>query len=315
MKNTFKKSFVLFTLMAAFAMIFVGCSKDSSNGGVTPTVNNYGTITVGDQSYDIAAATYSAYFDEDLQSDVVTIAIVDRISDNPNVFSVTFPYKQSITTGTFTYTTGEPSPNGQCMGSFESNGNILTCISGSITISSDKSNYQIESEGVASAMLGQGGTQMDFAISFEGPITEDGGSPIPPTGEYGTIEFDNQTFTIAHSGYTVSYDEDLDANIVGIGLATADDEKGAAIAIPFYSTVPTGQFTITTSENPEQGDGGLAIVLNSNPAYIATQGTITINKNGNEYTIDASGPTLSLQGGDVKEFTLHFTGPLPFYED
>ena len=132
---------------------------------------------------------------------------------------------------------------------------------------------------------------------------------------YGTITFGNQSFTISHSGYTVDYDEDLDTNIVGIGLATADDQKGAAIAIPFYSTVPTGQFTITTSENPEQGDGGLAIVLNSNPAYVATQGTITINQNGNNYTIDASGSSMALSGGDVKSFTVHFTGPLPYYED
>lgn len=132
---------------------------------------------------------------------------------------------------------------------------------------------------------------------------------------YGTITFGNQSFTISHSGYEVEYDEDLDADIVGIGLATADDQKGAAIAIPFYSTVPTGQFTITTSENPEQGDGGLAIVLNSNPAYVATQGTITINQNGNNYTIDASGSSMALSGGDVKSFTVHFTGPLPYYED
>lgn len=138
-----------------------------------------------------------------------------------------------------------------------------------------------------------------------------GGSGI----NYGTITFGNQSFTIAHSGYTVEYDEDLQANIVGIGLATADDQKGAAIAIPFYSTVPTGQFSIVISETPEEGDAGLAIVLNSNPAYIATQGSITINQNGNNYTIDASGSSMALSGGDVKAFTLHFTGPLPYYED
>ena len=132
---------------------------------------------------------------------------------------------------------------------------------------------------------------------------------------YGTITFGNQTFKIAHSGYTVDYDEDLEANIVGIGLATSDDEKGAAIAIPYYSTVPTGQFRLTISEEPEQGEGGLAIVLNGMPAYTATQGTMTINQNGNNYTIDASGSTTSLQSGDVKAFTLHFTGPLPYYED
>ena len=133
---------------------------------------------------------------------------------------------------------------------------------------------------------------------------------------YGTITFDNQSFTISHSGYTVDYDEDLDADIVGIGLATADDQKGAAIAIPFYSTVPTGQFSIVISETPEQGVAGLAIVLDSNPAYVATEGTITINQNGDNYTIDASGSTLPiLGGGDAKSFTLHFTGPLPYYED
>ena len=159
-----------------------------------------------------------------------------------------------------------------------------------------------------------------FAMIFAGCKKSDsnnggGVTPVPPASNYGTITFGDQSFTISHSGYTVDYDEDLQANIVGIGLATSDDEKGAAIAIPFYSTVPTGQFTITISETPEQGDAGLAIVLNSNPAYIATQGSITINKNGNNYTIDASGPTMSITGTDVKDFTLHFTGPLPYYED
>lgn len=142
-----------------------------------------------------------------------------------------------------------------------------------------------------------------------------GVTPVPPTSNYGTITFGNQSFTISHSGYTVDYDEDLQANIVGIGLATADDEKGAAIAIPLYSTVPTGQFSIVISETPEEGDAGLAIVLNSNSAYIATQGSITINQNGNNYTIDASGSSMALSGGDVKSFTVHFTGPLPYYED
>lgn len=132
---------------------------------------------------------------------------------------------------------------------------------------------------------------------------------------YGTITLANQSFTISHSGYEVEYDEDLDANIVGIGLATADDQKGAAIAIPFYSTVPTGQFTLTVTEDPEEGDGGLAIILNSNPAYVATEGTITISPNGDNYTIDASGKALSTSGTDVKNFTLHFTGPLPYYEN
>ena len=159
-----------------------------------------------------------------------------------------------------------------------------------------------------------------FAMIFAGCKKSDsnnggGVTPVPPTSNYGTITFGNQSFTISHSGYTVDYDDDLQANIVGIGLATSDDQKGAAIAIPFYSTVPTGQFSIVISETPEQGDAGLAIVLDSNPAYIATQGSITINQNGDNYTIDASGSTTSLQSGDVKAFTLHFTGPLPYYED
>lgn len=159
-----------------------------------------------------------------------------------------------------------------------------------------------------------------FAMIFAGCKKSDsnnggGVTPVPPTSNYGTITFGNQSFTISHSGYTVDYDDDLNADIVGIGLATSDDQKGAAIAIPFYSTVPTGQFSIVISETPEQGDAGLAIVLDSNPAYIATQGSITINQNGDNYTIDASGSTMSMTGGDVKAFTLHFTGPLPYYED
>lgn len=131
---------------------------------------------------------------------------------------------------------------------------------------------------------------------------------------YGTITFGSQQFKIAHSGYAVDYDEDISANIVGIGLATADDASGAAISIPFYSAIPTGQFTLKITEEPEDGDGALAIVLNSSPKYVATQGTLTISNNGGDYTIDASGSAKSLTGTDVKNFTVHFTGPVPYHE-
>lgn len=67
-----KKSFLFLALFAAFAMIFASCSKSSSNsgGGV-----NYGTITIGDQSFTISHSGYTVSYDDDIEANIVGIAL------------------------------------------------------------------------------------------------------------------------------------------------------------------------------------------------------------------------------------------------
>ena len=144
--------------------------------------------------------------------------------------------------------------------------------------------------------------------------SNDGGTPTPtpPTGNYGTVTCNGSSFAIVAGGYAVEHDEDLDIDYVAIALVDridgSDQTQSAIISLPYYTTVPTGQFPISIDENPEQGVSQAAVVINDN-LFIATQGTTTINKNGETYTIDASGSSMSLTG-TTSNFTVHFSGPL-----
>ena len=180
MKNTFRKSAVLFTLIAAFAMIFVGCSKDSSSsnnggGGNTPTptpppTGDYGTIHLGDQIYEIHLAEYTQYFDEDLQANCIGIALADGTAQTANYYLAVIPFHNEVPTGSFTYTLDDPQ-EGNCGGFFQSGANTnnrLFISSGNMEISKDGSTYTIESQGVATNMSN---AVISFTISFEGPLT------------------------------------------------------------------------------------------------------------------------------------------------
>ena len=179
MKHIYKTSTALFMALAVFAMIFTGCKKsDSNNGGGTPipTPGNYGTITLGDQSYTIVIGGYEAYYDEDLQTNVVTIVLADGTSQNANMYGVTIPNHDNIPTGTFDYTITGNEAEGMCMGIFTQGGtqNTLLCVSGSVTISQAGSKYTITSTGTASdSPFGTQGSGLQFSVNFEGPLVNE----------------------------------------------------------------------------------------------------------------------------------------------
>jgi len=180
MKNIYKQSTVLFMALAVIAMILTGCKKsDSSNngGGVTPTPppsGNYGTVTVGNQSYPIAIGGYEIYFDEDLQANVATVALADGTTQNANMFGFTIPNVENLPTGTFEYCIEEPVPAGKCVGIFRnSNGDLLYCTAGSVTITASGSNYKIQSSGTANTLFGTSASAQSFTINFEGPLYND----------------------------------------------------------------------------------------------------------------------------------------------
>lgn len=179
MKNIYKQSTVLFMALAVIAMILTGCKKsDSSNsgGGDTPTpptppAGNYGTVTVGNQSYPIAIGGYEVYYDEDLQANVVTVALADGTNETANMFGFTIPNVENLPTGTFAYCNENPVPAGKCVGIFRnSNGDLLYCTAGSVTITASGSNYKIQSSGKANIPIGSPATEQNFAVNFEGPL-------------------------------------------------------------------------------------------------------------------------------------------------
>ena len=187
MKNALRKSLAILTLMAAFAMIIIGCNKSGSaststnnggdngggnGGGITPPpTGNYGTITLGNQIYTIAFGICSEEYDEETQTSMFEIALADGASQTANVFGLGFINLSTMPTGTFDFAIGDNLGENQCMGNFILGGNpqnALFCTSGNVTITKVGSNYKIQSTGVASNMAN---THMEFSVNFEGPIT------------------------------------------------------------------------------------------------------------------------------------------------
>ena len=160
-----------------------------------------------------------------------------------------------------------------------------------------------------------------FAMIFTGckkdssSSSNNGGNPTPPQpGTYGTVTVGNQSFSIVMGGYYVEYEEDIEAFEVGIALVdradVSEDFQSAIIVIPYYQTLPTGQFNFTLADIPEQGDCGVAIDIND-VLYVGTQGSASITKNGDNYTINASGKAMNYNDVTATEtISISFTGPL-----
>ena len=177
MKHIYKTSTALFMALAVFAMIFTGCKKSDSNngGGVTPVppTSNYGTITLGDQSYTIIIGGYSVDYSEELQANVVTIALADGTTESANVYGLAIPYYENIPTGTFEYVVLNEAEH-MCMGVFTQGAtqNAMICMSGTATITQSGSKYKIVSSGLASDNP-LGGTGIQFSVNFEGPLVSE----------------------------------------------------------------------------------------------------------------------------------------------
>lgn len=178
MKKTFRKSTVLFMALAVFAMIFTGCKKDKStsdnNGGGgggdnPPVVGNYGTVTCGDDSFDIVAGGWTVEEDEDF-GQYVAVALVDRIDGDERTKAaiIGIPFYDTMPTGTFSINE-EPDEEGESQ-------LVLTLTSddfvfgkrGSVTITKTGNNYKIDGNAVVVTYPSM--DEKACKIIFEGPL-------------------------------------------------------------------------------------------------------------------------------------------------
>ena len=145
-----------------------------------------------------------------------------------------------------------------------------------------------------------------------------GGDPTPPpTGNYGTIVVGDQNYTIHYGVYTVAYDEDIQANEVGIALTdgTGENANSYMLVIPFYDAIPNGSFNYYIGETPTQGQcGGMFAKGTTGDVVVCTSGSATISKTGTNYKIESDGQGMSI-GGAVMNFSVDFEGPLTFEQE
>ena len=173
MKNTLKKSTVLFIALAVIAMIITGCKKsDSNNGGgndPTPTPGNYGTVTIGDFSFNIAMGAYG------VENDTLSIVLADDMEDPNNIYGIGLPDYSTIPEGTFEYSIQEEQSEASCIGIITADSTLYMCTAGQVTITKAASNYKIVSTGMANTLMGimLGTEAKNFTVNFEGPLVNE----------------------------------------------------------------------------------------------------------------------------------------------
>ncbi|MBQ2498942.1 MAG: hypothetical protein II523_02895 [Bacteroidales bacterium] len=137
-------------------------------------------------------------------------------------------------------------------------------------------------------------------------------TPTPPTGNYGTIVVGDQNYTIHYGVYTVAYDEDIQANEVGIALTdgTGENANSYTLVIPFYDAIPNGSFNYYIGETPTQGQcGGMFVKGATGDMLVCISGTATITKTGEKYKIVSQGQATPDAQHNIS-FSVNFEGPL-----
>lgn len=142
-------------------------------------------------------------------------------------------------------------------------------------------------------------------------------TPTPPTGNYGTIVVGDQNYTIHYGVYTVAYDEDIQANEVGIALTdgTGENANSYTLVIPFYDAIPNGTFNYYIGETPTQGQcGGMFVKGATGDMLVCISGTATITKTGEKYKIVSQGQATPDAQHNIS-FSVNFEGPLTFEQE
>lgn len=142
-------------------------------------------------------------------------------------------------------------------------------------------------------------------------------TPTPPTGNYGTIVVGDQNYTIHYGVYTVAYDEDIQANEVGIALTdgTGENANSYTLVIPFYDAIPNGSFNYYIGETPTQGQcGGMFVKGATGDMLVCISGTATITKTGEKYKIVSQGQATPDAQHNIS-FSVNFEGPLTFEQE
>ena len=144
-----------------------------------------------------------------------------------------------------------------------------------------------------------------------------GGGDVPPTGNYGTIVVGDQNYSIHAGVYTVTYDEDIQANEIGIALVDglSQTANSYVVVIPFYEAIPNGTFTYYLGEEPHQGQcGGMLMKGGTSDMLVCTSGSVTITKTGANYKITSSGTATADMQNNIS-FSVNFEGPLTFEQE
>lgn len=159
-----------------------------------------------------------------------------------------------------------------------------------------------------------------FAMIFTGCKKSDssnngGGvipTPTPPIGDYGTITVAGQEYNIVIASYEEYFDEDIQKNVVAIGLADGitEDANIFALSLIGVQNLPSNG-TYNYSVQDPMPDGSCSGMLKSQQGVLlCIDGTATLSGTTADYRIQSSGSATPIGQAQEMSFNVNFNGPM-----
>ncbi|MDD4848797.1 MAG: hypothetical protein PHR53_08565 [Bacteroidales bacterium] len=274
-------------VLLSLSMVFSGCKKkDSKPDDPVTTTNQY---TVGTESFDIQSGVYGVF------DNCIALGFISSgsINDPSEAVSIQFRYQNSIPIGTFQIddenNTGEVFLNAETELDFNS---------GKITISASGNTYTVS---VQNAVLEN---NQSFTLTYVG--TFDLINPDPPSSN-NYFTFGNAQYDIVFGGYSTETSEN--STYTAIAFLDGYDENSNMLSVVFEgNNIQTGTFTFSLTNVNTMG----VLAINTE-SYIIVSGDVTVQKSGDNYTIDipnGNAALISNPMGTTQLVTCHFEGSL-----
>ncbi len=306
-----KKLFLVFTIIAAVATGFMGCKK-TTNDSDTHTQK----YTLGDTSYDINNAMTIENIKDSVGQvyNAIMLSQTEEIgyfgSKTKGVFIV---FKDDFASGIYNLAFDPEQPLDHfpmyivteyevgnmltfSLSNFLNQADAYAARSGSFTLAMDGNQFTVTGTGIEVKKIKDQTQVSTSSVDFEDNMIRFVLSDVVEGDFNGTniVTAGRTTLNILGSVMDVAAFITEDGNLIGFSSSTASGDD-----------LPTGTFTYN--------DRDIFYIQDMTVTTIkyATSGEISVAKNGNTYTIDMTGLTISGISGTP---TLHYVGTMPKFE-
>lgn len=298
-----KKVFFSLMLVAALAFAFTSCEKTASESDTHSQ-----TFSLGETTYDIdnVITIENMQYDGSQIYNAIVLSQGQIVGNGGEGRGIVIVFQGDIMAGTYTMSYNPMHPEANFpkylfaeldvedivdLDIFEllQQDDVYVASSGSFTIEIDEDIYTITTDGIEVENAQDAAIVETSSTDYEGIALR----YILATVEEGDINGDN----IVTAGATKFTYLMMEMKVVCFIT-----ETGNMLGYVYQgNSIPTGTFN----------DASLIYVngMNINGGLQAGQGTITIEKNDDVYTVDVQDATI---GGDA--YTLHYVGTLPFFD-
>ena len=297
-------------LVAAVATSFTSCKKNSSESDTHSQ-----TFTLGETTYDInnAITIENMQYDGSQIYNAIVLSQGQLIGNGGEGQGVVIVFRGDITSGTYTMSFDPQQPEVTfpkyfftdlevedivdfSLDDLMEQDDVYVASSGSLTISIDGNIFDITTDGIEVEKIKDPAIVETSSVDYEGSVAR----YVLADVVEGDLNGDN-IVTAGRTKYNILF---IETQIVAF-ITETGDMVGFTSTIPFNDGIPTGEFT--------NNDYPIIMVeaMNIKAPKFASNGNITIAREGNYYTIDITDIEFS---GVNETYNLHYVGTMPYFD-